>query len=63
MAKNTRLKIKIIESQRSQEDVASKIDGLFSSTLSKIINGYQEATNEVKTALANELNCKIEDIF
>ena len=62
MAVNTRLKIKLLESGRSQIEVATDL-GMSESKFSKIINGWLEIDLFLKGMIAQELSCEVKDIF
>ena len=59
---NVRLKQKIWERGMSQLAVAREA-GINDTTLSKIIQGWSEASVEVKLKLATVLGCEIDEIF
>jgi len=62
MPKNLALKIAIIESGRSQVDIAKEV-GLHDTKLSFIVNGHREASPAERKALARVLKRKQADLF
>ena len=59
---NIKLKTKILESGKSQREIASKVN-IPETRLSEFVRGWKEPPWEQKLAIAGELNCEVEDIF
>ncbi|HUV58812.1 MAG TPA: helix-turn-helix transcriptional regulator [Desulfatiglandales bacterium] len=59
---NYDLKMKVLQSGKSQIALAKEI-GISEPYLSKIVNGWIEPKDELKTEIAKVLNCKVIDIF
>lgn len=59
---NIPLKIKILESGRTQRDIARNLE-IEPSRLSEFIQGWREPDLDMKERLAKDLGCKIADIF
>jgi len=56
------LKIKILESRRRQYQIAHAV-GWHPTKLSAIINGSQKPSEIDQELLAQEIGCRVEDIF
>ena len=59
---NIKLKTKFFTEKRTQREVAVKL-GIPKTRISEFVQGVKEPTDDQKTALADELNCNVEDIF
>jgi len=59
---NLTLKIAILESGLSQQEVAKAI-GIHESRMSQIVNGWRESTDAERKALARLLKRKATDLF
>ena len=59
---NLSLKIRILESGKSQISLAREI-GISEPRLSKIVGGWVRPDPKVKTKIAEVLGCGVEDIF
>lgn len=62
MPMNLALKFALIESGKKQIVVANEI-GIDESTLSKIVNGHMDASDDVKRSLAKVLRKKVDQLF
>lgn len=62
MPKNLALKIAIVQSERSQIDVAKDAD-IPESRLSKLVNGHDEPTEAERKALARILKRRASTLF
>jgi transcriptional regulator with XRE-family HTH domain len=62
MALNLALKFAIIESGRSQVELASAL-GMQDSRLSKIVNGHFQATEDEQRAIAHALGKPVDQLF
>ena len=59
---NIRLKSKILEQGLSQLQVARDA-GVSDSYLSKVVNGWVDPPNNIKTRLASVVGCTVKEIF
>ncbi len=59
---NTKLKIKLMERNRSQISLCFEL-GLTEASFSRIIRGWTTPREETKARIANVLGCKVEEIF
>ena len=59
---NLKLKTKFLETERPQIALARELR-IPEPYLSKIVNGWVEPKDELKTKIAEMLDCKAEDIF